>query len=302
MSHPNNPTARLFGAIFIFVMFVSLACNSPLSGSNADAVSTSAAQTVTAEFSNLTETAKAAPSNTPSPSPTTPSLPPSEAVPPSSEVISTEPPSPPETAIPVPTNPTIVASVDTNCRQGPAPEYPRTGFLLKGQQSNVVGRNDTNTWWYIEDPKKPGEYCWVWGQTTQVTGETASLQVITPPPPPALNADFTAFFAGINFCGGNPAAIFGIQNTGGAEFVSLQLTIQDFDLGGFVHQSNQNLPFFNSQGGCPQGNRTLAPGDLKYVGGILDNSVNTGDDASARIVLCTATGDCVQTVINFRIQ
>ena len=185
---------------------------------------------------------------------------------------------------------------------GPAPEYPRLGFLLKDQQSTVVGRHAQNTWWYIENPKKPGEYCWVWGQTTQVTGDISSLPVITPPPPPvAENPDFAAFFAGVNFCGG-PAAIFEIHNTGDAIFRSMELTIEDLTLDDIVHSSTRNSPFFPNPGGCPSGSQLLEPGNVKYVGGVVENFVNSGDQGGAQIVLCTEPGlggECVDSYITF---
>jgi hypothetical protein len=173
---------------------------------------------------------------------------------------------------------------------------------MKGQQSNVVGRHGQNIWWYIENPGKPGQYCWVWGETTSVTGETASLPIITPPPPPvAENPTFVAFFAGINACGG-PAAIFEIQNTGDATFKSMQLTIEDTTLDEVVHSSSKNSPFFVNPGGCPSGSQNLEPGTGKFVGGVVDNFVNSGDQGGAEILLCTESGlvgECLSTFVNF---
>ncbi|MGB6421531.1 MAG: hypothetical protein WBF05_06810, partial [Anaerolineales bacterium] len=60
----------------------------------------------------------------------------------------------------------ISANVDTNCRLGPSTLYDIVGYLLADRQSEVRGRNDAQTWWYIENPGKSGAYCWVWGQTT----------------------------------------------------------------------------------------------------------------------------------------
>jgi hypothetical protein len=67
--------------------------------------------------------------------------------------------------------PTIRANVDTNCRLGPSTLYDIVGYLLADRQSEVRGRNDAQTWWYIENPGKSGAYCWVWGQTTNVQGD-----------------------------------------------------------------------------------------------------------------------------------
>jgi len=174
--------------------------------------------------------------------------------------------------------------------------------LMKGQQSTVVGRHGQNIWWYIENPGKPGQYCWVWGETTSVTGSTANLPVITPPPPPiAQNPSFVAFFAGINTCGG-PAAIFEIQNTGDGTFKSMELIIEDTTLGEIVHSSTRNSPFFTNPGGCPHGSQNLEPGSGKFIGGVVDDFVNSGDRGGAEIVLCTESGlggECRSTFVNF---
>ena len=84
----------------------------------------------------------------------------------------------------------ISVSVETNCREGPSQDYSRVGYLLPGQTSTVHGRNDANTWWYIENPKKPGQYCWLWGEYATVEGDLAGLVVVTPPPPPAPVAGY----------------------------------------------------------------------------------------------------------------
>ena len=131
-------------AFFILVILsVSLACNTPLSGSDEEAVGTSAAQTITAEYVKQTETAKAGPTGTATAIPT------QAAVVPTNTAQSTAAVSPSETLAPVPSAPPIIANEDTNCREGPLPEYPRVGALMKGQQSTVVGRHGQNIWWYI---------------------------------------------------------------------------------------------------------------------------------------------------------
>jgi hypothetical protein len=294
-SHTHRIT-RIFGFAVLLFTFVALACNSPLSSVNESAVGTSAAQTITAEYARQTETAAAGPTKTSTLIPTQALASATNTLPP----VATQPPV--DTPVPVPSAITIVASEDTNCREGPAPEYARLGFLLKDQQSTVVGRNSQNTWWYIENPRKPGEYCWVWGQTTRVSGDTSLLAVITPPPPPvAQNPDFSAFFVDINSCGG-PAAIFEIQNTGDATFKSMELTIDDRTLDETVHDSSRNSPFFPSPGGCPGGGQNLEPGAVKYIGGVVEDFVNSGDQGVAHIVLCTETGlggDCLDTNVSF---
>ena len=78
----------------------------------------------------------------------------------------------------------ISVSLDTNCREGPSGDYQKLGYLLPGQTAAVIGRNSTSTWWYIENPKKPGQYCWVWGEYATLHGDISAVPLTTPPPPP----------------------------------------------------------------------------------------------------------------------
>ena len=78
----------------------------------------------------------------------------------------------------------IRADVNTNCRLGPHPVYGVIGYLTTDEQSTVVGRLEGGGWWYIENTTAGRENCWVWGETTVVTGDPSSLPYITPPPTP----------------------------------------------------------------------------------------------------------------------
>lgn len=297
MRYQVQAFSRLFTFVLIFVTSIALACNSPLNSANEDAVGTSAAQTITAEFARQTETALAGPTSTATAIPTQAPQAPTNTLVSSAIVPPTNTQAPPP-----PSGPTISASEDTNCREGPAPEYPRLGYLLKDETSQVVGRHSQNTWWYIKNPRNANQNCWVWGETTRVTGDTSSLPVITPPPPPVgVNPSFRAFFSGLNNCGG-PAAIFEIQNTGDSTFKSMELNIEDLTLDEFVHSSTRNSPFFANPGGCPGGGQNLEPRAVKYIGGLVENFVNSGDRMGAEIILCTEQGlggECISTYVTF---
>jgi hypothetical protein len=78
----------------------------------------------------------------------------------------------------------IRADANTNCRLGPHPVYTVIGYLTTDQTSTVVGQLEGGGWWYIENTTAGRENCWVWGETTVVTGETSDLPYITPPPTP----------------------------------------------------------------------------------------------------------------------
>jgi len=96
----------------------------------------------------------------------------------------TESQQPAQTEPVIPEAASISVNLDTNCREGPSGDYQKLGYLLPGQIAAVIGRNTTSTWWYIENPKKPGQYCWVWGEYATLHGDISALPVTTPPPPP----------------------------------------------------------------------------------------------------------------------
>jgi len=277
--------------IMILLSLVLSACNFPGFGDEEEAddikaTETSLAQTLDAMNASPTATeVSAAPVTPGTPSPTLPAAAP------------TTPPPPPTTGVP-----TIQADVDTNCRQGPSTLYPVLGYLLVGQTSTVQGRHasSSNPWWFIENPKKPGQYCWVWGQTTRVTGDTSMLPVITPPPPPTLTptsgaVSIAASFVTVHNCGGNPTAIFSITNTGGVTIESVNLTIKDLTTNTTVYSEGSNSPFMASPGSCPPGASSLPPGATAYVGGAI-GPIPVGNQLRATAKLCTGenlSGACL---------
>jgi hypothetical protein len=93
-----------------------------------------------------------------------------------------------DTPVPAPTSnvPTIMVSVDTNCRSGPSKEYASLGQLLINQTAEVVGKNTPTNYWIINNPERPGSICWLWGKYATVIGDTSGLKEyeipVTPTP------------------------------------------------------------------------------------------------------------------------
>ncbi len=201
-----------------------------------------------------------------------------------------------------PSIPTIIARVDTNCRSGPNLLYPRVGYLLVGQQSTVHGRNTSNTWWYIANLNRAGEKCWVWADTTTVSGNIAGLPVITPPPLPKVT-DFTLSFSNLHVCGGVTYMIFRVKNIGNDTFWSSSITIRDITHDqGFSGPEKSNTPFIPSAGACPPGVKQLPGGETAYVAKGIGTSLPSGTKMRGIIVLCTEPslgGTCVEHKVNF---
>lgn len=89
------------------------------------------------------------------------------------------------TPIPLPTltpTPVDVSAQVTaeliNCRSGPGTVYETITEIKQGRVLRVTGRNDSSTWWYVNDPGNPGNFCWVSSDVTQVIqGDTSLLPV-----------------------------------------------------------------------------------------------------------------------------
>ncbi len=84
--------------------------------------------------------------------------------------------------------PTIGAIYDTNCRTGPDKVFEVVGALRVGETADVYGRLRGGGWWLIknithDDPR----YCWVWAESTKVTGSTDMVPYIAAPPTPVVS-------------------------------------------------------------------------------------------------------------------
>lgn len=287
--------------VLILSMLALSACNLSAGTStptqpSPDVYYTEAAKTIEA---GLTLTAAAKPSATATPSP------------PPTETPTLAPTSTPAVAA-TSSAPMISASVGTNCRLGPSTVYdPPVGVLVPGQTSEVKGRNDTGTWWYIANPGKAGQFCWIWGETTTVEGDVASLPIITPPPPPPTatttptpGTEYTATFDSVHACSGTPTGMFKIVNTGSVTWHSLSLKIDDLTANVVLYgTATSDAPFMAANTECPPGGDTLNAGATGYIGGTV-GSDNAGHSARATIRLCTQngpSGTCVDKIVDFTI-
>lgn len=181
-----------FGVILLTTVFLVSACNLPnslpatatLTAEDPNAVFTQVAMTVIAEMTLNAPTATE--------TPTEDSVSASsgaevgdgvEAQPSPTEDLPTDTPIPSITAE-EDGEPMISASINTNCRYGPDPYWEIEGYLLVGEESVVHGKSPNSYWWYIENPSLAGDFCWVWSETTTVTGDLDGIKVVQPPSTP----------------------------------------------------------------------------------------------------------------------
>jgi hypothetical protein len=113
---------------------------------------------------------------------------------PAPEPVSTTPP----TLTPIPTftfTPTpVVLSIQVtaeliNCRSGPGTIFDTVTEVQQGRTLRATARNDSATWFYVNDPGNPGGFCWVSADVTQVDGEASLLPVMQPPVAVVTNVD-----------------------------------------------------------------------------------------------------------------
>jgi uncharacterized protein YgiM (DUF1202 family) len=92
------------------------------------------------------------------------------------------------TFTPLPTSgpPMIAASIATNCRAGTSKIFDVLGWLEPGDAVEVRGRSPDGLWWYIQNPDRPDRTCWIWAETTTVSGDLSQIAVVKPPPTPTL--------------------------------------------------------------------------------------------------------------------
>jgi hypothetical protein len=290
---------RLFSICMVLIL-LTLACNigTPIPAQQpAGQVETAVAQTLAAQQALtplvtqviivVTSTSQEVP---PPPAVTEPPPVPSEAP----VVATTEPPG----------EPMVSVTVDTNCRYGPGPDYHIVGALLVGESVKVYGKNDRGDWWYIANSKRPGEFCWIWGQYAQVEGDKAAIAVATPPP-----VYFTIAYSTHADCeamGGVETFGFTVKNIGSLKLESGTASVVRKSDGHSLMNAGypfegQNHPFRPSI--CAAGESALASGNQSVISVVAETPV---DSTPARVTvrLCTQDGlggYCYERTIDFTI-
>ncbi len=191
---------------------------------------------------------------------------------------------------PTPTVPPMIrVSENTNCREGPAINYLFAGVLTVGSSAEVIGQSDIENYWYISNPDRPGEGCWLWGEYAQVEGNTDVLPLITRAPSPTPGVGFDVYVKRFSDCGWAQMIVFAIVNTGGTRIWSGYVNVENLDSDEVLYNARERHPFSGlDMPDCPpdHGNE-LWPGEMKYIHVPIDPGVS-GISALGTITLCTA--------------
>ncbi len=196
--------------------------------------------------------------------------------------------------------PLISVSVPTNCRVGPGKVYDLLGALLVGEVAEVVGRDSTGNYWYIRNPDRPNDFCWLWGEYATLSGNYMVLPVFTPPPTPTPAPAFEAYYDDLDSCNGWWVDLR-LKNTGSLDFKSLLITLKDLVKGTSTSLQTNG---FTDYDGC----HDSVTRDTLYSGNTYIVSTSTFDynlkdnKLRASVTLCSEkglNGVCVTQVIDF---
>jgi uncharacterized protein YraI len=74
--------------------------------------------------------------------------------------------------------PVAIATANTNCRSGPDKKYPKISNLGVDLRAAIQGKDVTGNWWYIQNNKKGGGFCWISSSTIRIEGDTSNLPIV----------------------------------------------------------------------------------------------------------------------------
>jgi uncharacterized protein YgiM (DUF1202 family) len=199
-------------------------------------------------------------------------------------------PSPSPTITSTPTPKQVVASVtkNTNCRVGPKDVYELIHIFKKGDSVELVGKNQEETFWYIQNQDGSIE-CWMWNEYTTTEGNTANLPVFTPPPSPIPFLNFVLTYK--NTTGEKSVNVY-LRNTGNIPLESYSATFKDLDTSETLTKSNNK---FGSMASVSVGNTTT-------ISSPNFSASTVGHQMKVTVKACTLdgqSGKCKTISINF---
>ena len=97
-----------------------------------------------------------------------------------SSATATETPLPEPSATSTPEAPKADVVRETNCRTGPAGNYDLVATYPVGQSLEVVAKDLGAGYWFVRNPEKPEEQCYLLAQNIRISGDTSVLPKFTP--------------------------------------------------------------------------------------------------------------------------
>jgi len=189
-------------------------------------------------------------------------------------------------------------SVDTNCRTGPGSLFEKVGVVHKDQSTIVVGREPKGEFWYVQNPDRPGEFCWLWGEYGEFSGNT--LAIISMPVPTSAVSSYSVTFDSLQKCSAWWVN-FKLVNKTDAVFQSMTMVMTDTKKPATV---NLNSNDFSKSVGCepPVNQGSLGANGTIVVSSLPLNYSPKGNAMTAKFTLCldkNMGGTCLSQEIQF---
>ena len=199
------------------------------------------------------------------------------------------------TATVTPEPPIAEVGRESNCREGPGGVYKLVATYQTGQMLEVVAKDLGGGYWFVKNPEKPEEQCYLLGNNITITGDTSALPKYTPQPSPTAAPYFNVTFKKFDRCEGQDFALFDVVNAGSVAFRSHYIRITDQKAGKTVEQV---LNAFDLRVGCVLA-KNIAPleiGGAGYISSPVFTWNALANKLQAVIMLCTEKdlkGTCV---------
>ena len=133
-------------------------------------------------------------------------------------------PSPTATVTPEPEVLTAEITQNTNCRLGPKDVFELIHIFVAGDQVDLLGKNQKESFWFVKDQNEKGYDCWLWNEYATTEGNTDLLPVFTPPPEPAPIMNFVVAYKNTT---GETVVVVYVRNSGNVALQSYSATFKD---------------------------------------------------------------------------
>jgi hypothetical protein len=217
-------------------------------------------------------------------------------------IAASETPLPDPSATPTPEVPVAEVVRESNCRVGPAGNYDLVATYQVGQKLEIVAKDLGGGYWFIKNPEKHEEQCYLLAQNIKINGDTSALPKFTPQPSPTAAPYFKVNFKKIDICKGEKFATFVVENVGSVPFRSAYIKVSDQKVNKSVEQA---LNAFDQIVGCVLAKNIapLDPGATGYVTSPPFKWTVNENKLRAAVMLCTEKnlkGTCVTQNIDVK--
>ncbi len=217
-------------------------------------------------------------------------------------VTATETLTPEPSATVTPQAPTAKVVRKSNCRTGPGGLYELVATYEVGQMLEIVARDLGGGYWFVKNPEKPEEQCYLLAQNITISGETTALPKYTPLATPTAMPYFNLTFKKFDTCEGEDFVVFIVENVGSVPFRSAYIKVINQKSGKSVEHS---LNAFDLKVRCVLAKNIapLDPGGIGYVYSPPFKWSGHGEKLRAAIMVCTEKnlkGSCITQSVDIK--